>query len=165
MGTATETTTATRATGTESLLGEMFSTRLYKPSQGRIARQVTCGAIWIVVALGAWRWFDTAWGIGWIGSYIGDPDTRNSVASVLQFLLPSLLLLAGVWIGFRLVSYPRFADFLIAVEAEMNKVTWPSQDELVRSSVVVILLLAAFTLILFVFDIMWVQVFTWLGIR
>ena len=39
---------------------------------------------------------------------------------------------------FRLVNLPKFADFLIAVEAEMNKVSWPTRTELFRSSVVVI---------------------------
>ena len=32
------------------------------------------------------------------------------------------------------MNMPRFADFLIAVEAEMNKVSWPSKAELIRSS-------------------------------
>ena len=33
---------------------------------------------------------------------------------------------------------PAFADFLIAVEAEMNKVSWPTRTELFRGSMVVI---------------------------
>ncbi len=52
--------------------------------------------------------------------------------------IPALALIAGAWFGFRVVNWPRFADFLIAVEAEMNKVTWPSKDELIRAAIVVI---------------------------
>jgi preprotein translocase subunit SecE len=63
------------------------------------------------------------------------------------------------------VNYPRFADFLIAVEAEMNKVMWPSQDELVRSSLVVIVLLLAFAGLMYVFDMIWVGLFWLMGIR
>lgn len=29
----------------------------------------------------------------------------------------------GIWFGYRLVNWPRFADFLISVEAELNKVS------------------------------------------
>ena len=46
---------------------------------------------------------------------------------------PAPCCLVGVWLGYRLVNIPRFADFLIAVEAEMNKVSWPSRGELIRS--------------------------------
>ena len=33
----------------------------------------------------------------------------------------------------------QFADFLIAVEAEMAKVSWPTRSELIHSSLVVII--------------------------
>jgi preprotein translocase subunit SecE len=70
----------------------------------------------------------------------------------------------GVWFSFRLVNVPRFADFLIAVEAEMNKVSWPTRPELFRSSVVVIVLLLLLTVVLFVYDIAWRFLFEALGI-
>ena len=50
---------------------------------------------------------------------------------------------------------PSFADFLIAVEAEMNKVSWPTRTELVRSSLVVIFLMFFMALILVFFDVFW----------
>ena len=46
-----------------------------------------------------------------------------------------------------MVNGPRFADFLIATESEMKKVSWSSRAELVGSTVVVIvtvLILAAY---------------------
>lgn len=159
MGTAME-STATSANAPDSFLGEMFSVRLYKPSQGRIVRQATCGTIWVTFALAAWRWFETRFGLTWLAEYM-TPGGLDAV----RYALPGLLLIAGIWIGYRVVNYPRFADFLIAVEAEMNKVTWPSQDELVRSSLVVIILLAAFTAVLYLFDIVWLQLFIWMGVR
>jgi preprotein translocase subunit SecE len=58
----------------------------------------------------------------------------------------------GLWVGYRLVQFPPFADFLIAVEAELNKVAWPSRTELVRASVVVIVLMFGLTLVLFTYD-------------
>ena len=48
-----------------------------------------------------------------------------AASAALRFGLPALLLAAGWWISYRIVNFPAFADFLIAVEAEMNKVSWP----------------------------------------
>ena len=74
---------------------------------------------------------------------------------VLRFLVPGLLLAAGLWFVFRLVNYPPFADFLIAVETEMTKVSWPSVDEVIRSSAVVIFLIFALAAILAAYDLFW----------
>ena len=50
---------------------------------------------------------------------------------------------------------PSFADFLIAVEAEMNKVSWPTRDELFRSSMVVIFCIVFLAVVLFGYDVFW----------
>ena len=60
-----------------------------------------------------------------------------------------------LWIAFRLVNMPRFADFLISVEAEMNKVSWPTRTELFAASMVVIVVIFLLTAILFVYDLVW----------
>ena len=74
------------------------------------------------------------------------------------------LLLIGGWIGYRLVNYPPFADFLIAVEAEMNKVSWPTWRELSRSTIVVIVLIVGLTAVLFTLDTLWLAILTVLGV-
>ena len=71
---------------------------------------------------------------------------------------------SAFWASYRLVNYPRFADFLIAVEAEMNKVSWPSRSELVRSSMVVIFVIFALAIILYGYDMLWTFLFRALGI-
>ena len=53
------------------------------------------------------------------------------------------------------VQLPSFADFLISVEAEMNKVSWPTWTELFRSSMVVILMIFILAGILFFYDVAW----------
>ena len=63
-----------------------------------------------------------------------------------------MLAVVGVWAAFRSVNWPAFADFLIAVEAEMNKVSWPLRGELFRSSAVVIFTIFAIGIVLFGFD-------------
>ena len=126
-----------------SFLGELFQAGLYKPSQGRITRQVTCGAMWAVVLIAAYR------------SYIALYGTEYN----LQYLIPGLMIVVGGWASYRAVNYPRFADFLIAVEAEMNKVSWPSWPELVRASTVVIFVMFALAAVLLAFDAIWTFLF------
>src|SRR5207248_2889718 len=45
----------------------------------------------------------------------------------VQFTVPLLLLAAGMWLAWRVVNLPMFADFLIATEAELNKVSWTTR--------------------------------------
>ncbi len=117
---------------------------VYKRTQGRLTRQFTCLAIWVAFALAAWRMY-----------YVLDewlPNMSASLEMVLRYAVPAVVLVAGIWLGYRLVNYAPFADFLIAVEAEMNKVTWPSQTEMVRSAVVVIVIMFGLALVIFMYD-------------
>jgi preprotein translocase subunit SecE len=136
---------------------ELFQAGLYKRSQGRIARQVTFAVLALGCALAAWRLRAAAmnWEIGLLGVYS---------EQVLQYLMPITLAFVGVWIAYRVVNIPSFADFLIAVEAEMNKVSWPTRTELFRSSLVVILLLFFLAAILFAYDVFWRQLLSLLQI-
>lgn len=130
---------------------ELFASGLYKRNQGRMVRQITCLTIWLVVAVAAWRchslFIVPRMGVSW-GSYL--------VAVALGGV--------GFWFGFRLVNWPKFADFLISVEAELNKVSWPTQRELIRASVVVIFTILFMSAILFGYDALWRFLFGLLGI-
>ncbi len=77
----------------------------------------------------------------------------------LGLALPTVVAVVGCWMAYRLVNYPRFADFLIAVEAEMNKVSWPTRAELVRASLVVLFTITVLAVVLAVFDIAWTVFF------
>jgi preprotein translocase subunit SecE len=117
---------------------------LYKRSQGRLARQVTFGALAVIMALGAWSMRNHYSGM----SYTDRPTAQAIYTNVL----PLLVLVVGLWVSFRIVQVPSFADFLISVEGEMNKVSWPSRDELVRASIVVMFVIFFLAGILFVYD-------------
>lgn len=132
------------------LTAELFHSSVYKPTQGRIVRQLTALAVFVVVTLGCWR------------LYTFLPTVMNNAA--LARSIAGVLLAAGLWFGFRVVNWPRFADFLIAVEAEMNKVTWPSKDELIRASIVVIFTIFFLAITLFAFDIFWQFIFSTIGV-
>jgi preprotein translocase subunit SecE len=131
------------------LLQEFTSAALYKRSQGRLARQITCVVIWVVVALGCW-----SLAVQGLGGF--EP--------AVKYTIPGIILVIGMWIGYRLVNYPPFADFLIAVEAEMNKVSWPTWRELSRSTIVVIVLIVGLTAVLFTLDSVWVFLLSLMGV-
>jgi preprotein translocase subunit SecE len=116
------------------LIAGLFTTSRYKRTQGKIARQVTFLSLAAIVAIGAWRMSDVA---------------TNDMA---RYVWPLVVLGVGCFIAFRVVNIPQFADFLISVEAEMNKVSWPGRDELIRASLVVIVVIFLLVAILFGYD-------------
>lgn len=134
-------------------VGELFQTGLYKRTQGKIARQVTFASVAICFAFAAWRMTQAT------------PFDYDEWFGGAKFLLPGMVLALGCWLSYRLVNMPKFADFLIAVEAEMNKVSWPSRTELLRSSVVVIFVIFVMAALLFAYDMIWLKLFELIGIR
>ena len=72
-----------------------------------------------------------------------------------QFSIPLLLTLGALWFAYRIVNWPAFADFLIATEAEMNKVSWSSKKKLIQDTIVVLVTMVILTFFLFVVDVAW----------
>jgi preprotein translocase subunit SecE len=129
---------------------ELFQFGLYKPNQGRIVRQVT---------------FLTA---AFLGCLVAWEVKRSPVLSGLgngSYLVMIGLAAMMVWFAYRIVNYSVFADFLIAVEAEMNKVSWPTRRELWNASMVVMFVIFSMAAFLFLFDAIWTVVFEAIGIR
>jgi preprotein translocase subunit SecE len=131
-----------------SFISELFQVDLYKPSMGRIVRQVVFFTLLVIFIAAGWR-MRTAFGM------------ENTLNGMTLFLGVSAV---GAWISYRLVNYPRMADFLISVEGEMAKISWPTTTELVRSAIVVIVVMVILAVLLWIFDTVWFQLFTWLGI-
>ena len=134
-----------------SFWSELFRLGLYKPNQGRVVRQVTFVAIVVLMCLAAFE--------------IGKVSFLRDLFVGSKYLIPFLIGIVGLWLGYRVVNYTRFADFLIAVEAEMNKVSWPGKTELWSASCVVIFVIFAMALALFAFDVIWTKIFEVIGIR
>jgi preprotein translocase subunit SecE len=126
---------------------DMFQIGLYKRNQGRVTRQITFAALALIVGLGAWRLYEFF-----------------APSAFTNYGVPWILGIAGVWLSFRVVNMPRFADFLIAVEAEMSKVSWPTRKELFRGSVVVIVTIVVLAGVLYIFDFVWAFLLRLLGI-
>lgn len=100
-----------------------------------MARQLTLAALAAIVAVGAWKL-----------NTIGETEVK-------KYVVPLVVLAVGWWASFRIVNVPKFADFLISVEAEMNKVSWPGRSELWRASLVVIIVIFLLAGLLFTYDI------------
>ncbi|MEM8945876.1 MAG: preprotein translocase subunit SecE [Planctomycetota bacterium] len=126
------------------LIAGMFNASQYKRSQGKVARQLTLAAIAVTFAVAAWKLSDAYAGAGF----------------EWQYVMPLVVLAAGVWLSFRIVNIPRFADFLISVEAEMNKVQWPGRSELWRASMVVIVVIFFLAGTLFLYDLILKSIFS-----
>ena len=118
----------------------------YKKSQGRYARQVTGGALTVLMLIAAYR----------LSQWTAVEDV---VFSGGHWAVGGIIAVLGGFVAYRLVQLPRFADFLIAVEAEMNKVSWPAQGELVKASIVVIFVIFFLAGVLFSFDLIWNTLF------
>jgi preprotein translocase SecE subunit len=89
-------------------------------------------------------------------SWVVLPDVR--------FTVPILLGAIAIWGAYRIVSFPAFADFLIATEAELNKVSWSPWSKLKQDTVVVLVTVLLLTLFLFVVDQGWAWLLTRVGI-
>ena len=129
-----------------SFLSEIFAAGLYKKTQGRVVRQVTAAVIALLAVAAAYRLY----------SYLTTAYDRSPEESLIYAAITAVV---GLWLAFRVVNWPRFADFLINVEIEMSKVSWASWDYLVRATIVVVTVMFLIGAMLFVYDLMWKTIF------
>lgn len=138
-----------RAEKADGFWPSMLAAGLYKKNQGRLTRQLTAGAILVAVGLGAWALSQ---------SVLADVDLP------VRYGVVGAVLAVGVWFAYRIVNYPPFADFLVDVEGEMAKVSWPTRDELKRATVVVLVTMFLLSFVLFMYDLIWQQILRAIGI-
>ena len=129
-----------RASDDAGFFGELASPQLYKRNQGRLTRQLTALAIALVFILGAWTLSNTL---------------LSDFERPIRIGIPCAIGALGIWLGFRVVNYPRFADFLISVEAEMDKVSWPDWPYLIRATGVVLAVMFIVAAYLALWDWFW----------
>lgn len=141
---------ATKNRADATLLSTLLAADVYKRNQGRLTRQLTVLALWGLIFLGCYTL-----SVGPLGDF-SNPWIRLGI--------PTAVAVVGAWFAYRVVNYPRFADFLVSVEAEMAKVSWPSRDELYRATVVVIVVMLLLAMVLFGFDYLWQWFFRLIGI-
>ncbi len=135
------------------LLGTLFSATRHRPTMGLVTRRTTMLTLIIVFALGIWSL--NIWVKGNLEGSLFGLDINYTCG---------FLLVASFWFSYRIVHWFKFAEFLIAVQNEMAKVSWPKRPELVRSSFVVILTMFLLTAALFGYDLVWQLLLKAIGI-
>ncbi len=109
----------------------------YKPDQGRHARMAAFWAVVLLVLFGC-RFLHAIL----VGNFATTREVYGQIPIVGIALTPAFLVSAvvfgfGVLQTLRWQKRPRMADLLIDTESELRKVTWPSIQEIVSSSIVV----------------------------
>ncbi len=138
-----------------------FSAAAYKRTQGQRVRRGTILGILILAGSGIYtllshKSLETAG--NWQASL---PFTHGKTLILLpevRFTVPLLLVLFALWFAYRVVNFPAFADFLIATEAELNKVSWTTRRRLVQDTIVVLTTMLLLTGFLFVMDSAWIWI-------
>jgi preprotein translocase SecE subunit len=133
-----------------------FHTFNYKRTQGVRARRYTMIGLLIVGMTGVWSAYQAqTFGAGpWTLRMPFELPTITPLTD-LEYAVPLLLAVAVFWLAWRAVNMPTFADFLVATEAEMNKVSWSSRRRLFQDTIVVLVTCALLTVFLLVVDLFW----------
>lgn len=128
---------------------------LYRWPQGRMIRTLTMVLVMVVVVDLAWQGAYGAFDpfLQSLASYEADLKAAHyPVALLVKTLFFSLLSLAVLVAGIVAIGFhPKSAQFLIEVEQEMTRVSWPSKNDVIRSTVaiaimtLILALLIAFT--------------------
>lgn len=170
------------------LMKELVSTNNYKSSQGRVARRMTFIGLSLVFIWGGFSLYnahyfapdpvevvvtenavepteasdaaavpaETEAPAEQKTEIVNKPDVGSAVVGLFVAVL-------GVWVSFRVINFPTFADFLVSVEAEMSKVSWPSKRDLFANTKVVLIFMALFTALIYVYDLFFKSVFSLFG--
>jgi preprotein translocase SecE subunit len=105
----------------------------------------------------------------WVVPYSWDPVAQTELHLTLMYklhmLMPIVLGVLLLWFAWRVVNIPAFADFLIATEAEMNKVSWTTRRRLFQDTIVVLTTVVILTAFLFALDVMWIKILSAPGIQ
>jgi preprotein translocase SecE subunit len=139
----------------------------YKRSQGQRVRRGTMLGILIVAGCGiytllAHQTLESA-GRDWVW-FVPFSDQQFTLLGDVRFTVPLLLAAVSGWFAYRVVNFPVFADFLIATEAEINKVSWTTRKRLVQDTIVVMVTVILFTLFLFIVDQAWGRLLAGVGV-
>ena len=143
-----------------------FSLFGYKPAQGLKARRYTLIGLVLIGWTGIYSLMNHTllsgswvWHLPFTGTPGGPNTAETRTALVLltdiRYTIPLLLGAAVLWLAWRAVNVPPFADFLIATEVEMNKVSWSSRKRLVQDTIVVLIFVILMTLFLMIVDFFW----------
>lgn len=148
----------------DSLWDSFLSADVYQWKQGKVVRRSTAAAIVLAFLLLSQSLFQSVlYDLGTFGSRFGIQSGSLATFPV-GYLIVGLINVLGIWFAFRLINYPVFADFLIDVESEMAKVTWPTWAELRRATMMVLGVMFIITVLLLGYDVVWQAILEFTGV-
>ena len=133
-----------------------FSGNSYKRNQGLRVRRMTIMGVLLLFGSGIYTLVHN--NIVTVHDLtVSLPFTKGTLVILpdAHVTVPILLVLLALWFAWRVVNYPVFADFLIATEAEINKVSWTPRARLLQDTIVVLVTLVIITMFLFIVDVFW----------
>ncbi len=122
----------------------MRGLNIYKRSQGKYTRITTFVAAMILVAWGCQALTEKLY-------YLDSAYWRVGIPLVIFALV--------AFVMFMVVNRPKTADFFIATEGEMKKVSWSSKKEIIGSTKVVIVTTFLMAGLLFLVDFIFANLF------
>ena len=128
---------------------------IYKRGQGKYTRLCSGFAMALVVGLGCLRLYSKLEAASW-----GMLSTRATMW--IATMVPTGLFVVLAFVIFWLSNRPSVADFMIAAEGEMKKVSWSSRQEIAVSTFIVIVVVVIMGVLLGATDIGFRTFFSWL---
>ena len=119
---------------------------IYRWPQGRILRIIAVIAVILMaldLGLGAWGQY-----VAWEST--PEPDASNLVYMALLGGIGAVIFVVGIAM---ILFVEKTAQFLIEVEQEMTKVTWPSRTDIIRSTIMIAILAVVLAAIIALLDI------------
>ncbi len=127
---------------------------IYKPGQGKHTRLCSAFAIALMAGLGCLRLFNKLEAASW--------GLSSRATMWIATMVPAGLFVGLALLIFWLVNKSSIADFMIAAEGEMKKVSWSSRQEITVSTIIVIIVLVTMAILLGTTDIGFKMFFDWL---
>jgi len=121
---------------------------IYKRGQGKYTRTVTLGGGVLIGALVAY----------YVGEQLGD------TIEYVRYGVPVAIFVASALLMSWIVNRPGSADFMIATEGEMKKVSWSSKREIIGGTKVVITTTLILALLLWAVDLGFGFFFRWIRV-
>lgn len=122
---------------------------MYKWPQGRVIRTIALVLVLVIAADLAWNGARAS-----LINYYDDSSTTSGLLRQAIFgYLYVALALAALVVGVIATGFHKVAvDFLIEVEQEMVRVTWPTRSELIRSTAVIAVMIVVLGASIFAVD-------------
>ena len=126
---------------------------IYKKGQGNYTRLGSAFCLAVIAAIACYKFYGILTGITWLGNNKND---RALFAS----LIPAAFFAVIAFLIYWLVNKQSVADFMIASEGEIKKVSWSSREEITASTFIVIVVVIMMSALLGVTDLLFTIAFT-----